>query len=165
MLLRLSAQLHEPSGHAAIDATFFDRENASRHYCRRTDYRVQTLKATALVDTDTQAALDVHCTTSRRHDTKIGKQVALRNAGDLLSLAADKGYDWMALRKELRDEGVRPLIKHRIFRPVDHATTRGSTALDIVSVRCPRASSRPSSARSATPCVRELDMVSSARSF
>src|SRR6056297_2713453 len=28
VLLRLSAQLHEPSGHAAIDATFFDRENA-----------------------------------------------------------------------------------------------------------------------------------------
>ena len=101
VLLRLSAQLHDPSGHAAIDATFFDRENASRHYCRRTDYRVQTLKATALVDTDTQAVLDVHCTMSRRHDTKIGEQVALRNAGDLLSLAADKGYDWMALRKEL----------------------------------------------------------------
>lgn len=51
VLLRLSAQLHEPSGHAAIDSTFFDRENASRHYCRRTNYRVQTLKATALVDT------------------------------------------------------------------------------------------------------------------
>ena len=40
VLLRLSAQPHEPSGHAAIDSTFFDRENASRHYCRRTDYRV-----------------------------------------------------------------------------------------------------------------------------
>ena len=44
VLLRLSAQLHEPSGHAAMDATFFDRENASKHYCRRTNYRVQTLK-------------------------------------------------------------------------------------------------------------------------
>ena len=121
VLLRLSVQLHEPSGHAAIDSTFFDRENASRHYCRRTDYRVQTLKATALVDTDTLAVLDVHCTMSRRHDTKIGEQVALRNAGDLLSLAADKGYDWMALREELREKDVRPLIKHRIFRPVDHA--------------------------------------------
>ena len=38
VLLRLSAQLHEPSGHAAIDVTFFDRENASKHYCRRTNY-------------------------------------------------------------------------------------------------------------------------------
>ncbi len=32
VMLRLSAQLHELSGHAAIDATFFDRENASKHY-------------------------------------------------------------------------------------------------------------------------------------
>ncbi len=45
VLLRLSAQLHEPSGHAAMDATFFDRENASKHYCRRTNYRVQTLSS------------------------------------------------------------------------------------------------------------------------
>ena len=51
VLLCREAQQHEPSGHAAIDSTFFDRENASRHYCRRTNYRVQTLKATALVDT------------------------------------------------------------------------------------------------------------------
>jgi IS5 family transposase len=30
VLLRLSSELHDPSGHAAIDATFFDRETA-RH--------------------------------------------------------------------------------------------------------------------------------------
>ncbi|WP_284011778.1 IS5 family transposase [Haloarcula pelagica] len=121
VLLRLSAQLHKPSGHAAIDATFFDRQNASKHYCRRTNYRVQTLKATALVDTESQAILDVHCTTKKRHDTQLGWQVARRNAGDLASLAADKGYDWMDLREKLREEGVRPLIKHREFRPIDHA--------------------------------------------
>jgi len=121
VLLRLSAQLHDPSDHAAIDATFFDRENASKHYCRRTNYRVQTLKTTALVDTESQAILDVHCTTKKRHDTQLGWQVARRNAGDLASLAADKGYDWMELRDKLREEGVRPLIKHREFRPIDHA--------------------------------------------
>jgi IS5 family transposase len=32
-----------------------------------------------------------------------------------------KGYDWMDLREKLRKEDVRPLIKHRIFRSVDHA--------------------------------------------
>ncbi|MFB1066303.1 IS5 family transposase [Natrinema sp. H-ect4] len=121
VLLRLSAQLHEPSGHAAIDATFFDRENASKHYCRRTNYRVQTLKTTALVDTGSHAILDVHCTTEKTHDTQLGWQVARRNAGDLASLAADKGYDWIELRDKLREEGVRPLIKHREFRPIDHA--------------------------------------------
>ena len=121
VLLRLSSELHDLSGHAAVDATFFDRENASKHYCRRTNYRVQTLKATALVDTESQAVLDVHCTTEKTHDTQLGWQVACRNAGDLHSLAADKGYDWMDLREKLREEGVRPLIKHRIFRPIDHA--------------------------------------------
>ncbi|SEP17097.1 transposase, IS5 family [Halogranum amylolyticum] len=121
VLLRLSSELHDPSGHATIDATFFDRENASKHYCRRTNYRVQTRKTTALVDTETQAILDVHCTTEKTHDTQLGWQVACRNAGDLHSLAADKGYDWMDLREKLREEDVRPLIKHRIFRPIDHA--------------------------------------------
>ena len=121
VLLRLSAHLHDLSGRAAIDATFFDRENASKHYCRRTNYRVQTLKTTALVDTSSQAILDVHCTTEKRHDTHLGWQLACRNAGELRSLAADKGYDWQRLRDKLREEGVRPLIKHREFRPIDHA--------------------------------------------
>ena len=43
------------------------------------------------------------------------------NAGDLLSLAADKGYDKKALREALRELGIRPLIKHRIFAAYDHA--------------------------------------------
>ncbi len=130
VLLRLSPQEHEPSGDAAIDSTYFDRENASKHYCRRTNYRVQTLKTTALVDTDSQAVLDVHCTTEKRHDTQIGWQVALRNAGDLHSLAADKGYDWQALREKLQEEDVRPLIKHREFRPIDQRVVRVIVAAD-----------------------------------
>ena len=121
VLLRLSAQLHDTADHAAMDATFFDRETASKHYCRRTNYRVQTLKTTALVDTKTQAVLDVHCTTEKRHDTQIGWQLALRNAGEIASLAADKGYDWQRLREKLRKKDVRPLIKHREFRPIDCA--------------------------------------------
>ncbi len=72
VLLRLSAQLHEPSGHVAIDATFFDHENASKYNCRRTNYRVQTPETTGLVDTASQAVLDVHCTTEKRHETQIG---------------------------------------------------------------------------------------------
>lgn len=41
VLLRQSAQLHDPSKHGAIDATFYERSAASRHYCQRTSYRVQ----------------------------------------------------------------------------------------------------------------------------
>ena len=122
VLLRQSAQLHDPSRHGAIDATFYERSAASRHYCQRISYRVQKLKVTKLVDTDTQAVLDVHCSTTREgSDADLAEQIARRNAGDLRSLAADKGYDKQSLREGLRELGIRPLIKHRIFAPYDHA--------------------------------------------
>ncbi len=56
------------------------------------------------MDTESQAILDVHCTTGKRHDTQLGWQVALRDAGGLASLAEDKGYDWMKLREKLHEE-------------------------------------------------------------
>ena len=122
VLLRQSAQLHDPSKHGAIDATFYERSAASRHYCQRTSYRVQKLKITKLVDTASQAVLDVHCSTNRDgSDADLAEQIARRNTGDLQSLAADKGYDKQALREALRELGIRPLIKHRIFAPYDHA--------------------------------------------
>ncbi len=122
VLLRQSAQLHDPSEHAALDATFYDRDRASRHYCHRTNYRIQTLKVTKLVDTESQAVLDVHCsTTLGGSDADLCEQIARRNAGDLRTLAADKGYDKNALPKRLREIRIRLLIKHRIFAPYDHA--------------------------------------------
>jgi len=51
VLLRHLGAAHGQSGHAAIDATFSTAKTLHKHYCRRTNYRVQTLKATALVDT------------------------------------------------------------------------------------------------------------------
>lgn len=36
-------------------------------------------------------------------------------------LAADKGYDWGELRERLRENAVRPLIKHREFTSLDTA--------------------------------------------
>jgi IS5 family transposase len=49
------------------------------------------------------------------HDTQIGRQVLTRNLDQLNTVVADKGYDWDALRQQLRDAGVRPVIKHREF--------------------------------------------------
>ena len=122
VLLRYSAQLHETGEIGAIDATYFDRSRASRHYCRRTNYRVQTMKVTKLVDTETQAILDVHCTTTREgSDAEVCAQLARRYAGELQTLAADKGYDSQPLRETLREMGIRPLVKHRVFAPYDHA--------------------------------------------
>ena len=118
VLLRLSAQLHDTADHAAMDATFFDRGTANKHYCRRTNYRVQTLKTTALGNTKTQAVLDVYCTTELRHDTQIGWQLVCSKGGEIASPAADKGYDWQQLREKLCEEDVRPLISHREFQSV-----------------------------------------------
>jgi len=114
VLLRQSAQLHDASKHGAIDATLYERSAASRHYCQRTSYRVQKLKVTKLVDTASLAVLDIHCSTNcEGSDADLAEQIARRNAGDLWSLAAGKGYDKQSLRESLRDLGIRPLIKHR----------------------------------------------------
>jgi IS5 family transposase len=114
-------ELLDQNGHAAIDATYFDRQQASAHYLKRTERSVQTIQATFLVDTAEGAVLDLHCSTKWPSGMRIGPKVALRNAGDLRSLAADKGYDDMSFREALRAVGVRPLIKHRVFTPHDHA--------------------------------------------
>ena len=122
VLLGQSAQLHDTGDIAAIDATYFDRSPASRHYCRRTNYRVQTLEATKLIDTETQVILDLYCTmTWEGSDAEVCEQLARRHAGELRVLTADKGYDCNWLREDLRELGIRPLIKHCINKPYDHA--------------------------------------------
>ena len=121
LLLRHSAEIAGTSGRAAIDSTFFERHQASSHYVSRTDYTFDKLKVTLLVDIESHAVLDIHCTTRKTRDTQIGMQVARRNAGDLRLLTADKGYDWDDLRDYLRVNDVRPLIKHREFTSLDAA--------------------------------------------
>ena len=120
-LLSRSLGLLERSGHAAIDSTFFERWQASSHYLRRIERKVDTLKITFLIDTAVQAILDVHCSAKWPNDAKIGPKLAARNMDQLESLAADKGYDSAAFRAQLRENNVRPLIKHRLYQPVDHA--------------------------------------------
>jgi len=120
-LLERSAARCDPGDHGALDATFFDREAASSHYVDRSDRHIRTLKTTALVDTESCAILDVHCSAHWPHDTQVGRQVALRNADEIERLAGDKGYDDQSLRDALRSDGVRPLIKHRLFAAYDHA--------------------------------------------
>lgn len=120
-LLRLSADLHDTGEVQAIDATGFDRHSASRHYANQTDYTFRSVKTTALVDCETGAVLDVHCSMQQPHDTQVGWQVLTRNLDQLQTVTADKGYDWDALRHRLREADVRPVIKHREFTPLDVA--------------------------------------------
>jgi IS5 family transposase len=165
VLLRYSAQLHDTSDIAAIDATCFNRSVASRHYCRRTNYRVQTLEVTEIVDTGTQAIFDLYCTaTWEESDAEVCEQFARRHAGELRVLTADRGYDCNWLREDLRELGIRPLIRHCINKPCDHHTTPGSTTISTGNGRWLKPSSPASSARWAAPCEREPGTVSSAKS-
>jgi len=121
VLLRLSAQLQEPGEIQAIDATGFDRVQASQHYANRTNYTFRSVKTTALVDCSTSLILDIHCSMKQPHDTQIGWQVLKRNLHRVDTLTADKGYDWDEFRQFLGEEGVRPVIKHREFSSLDAA--------------------------------------------
>jgi len=95
-LLRISAQQHPQSGHAALDSTFFDCRSAPSYYLQRSGSTVQTLKVTTLTDRESLAVLDVHISAWWKHDTKTGPQVVRRNADDLLSVAADKAFhNWI----------------------------------------------------------------------
>jgi IS5 family transposase len=85
VLLRLSAQRHNPSERAAVDATFSTAKMRATTTAVGRIIASKTLKTTALVHTECQAILDVHCTTEKRHDTRLCWQIA--------SLAADKSYD------------------------------------------------------------------------
>ena len=94
----------DPGEHGELDATFFDCEAASNHYQHRSDRHIRTLKTTALVDTDSCAILNLHCSAHWPHDTRTGRRVALRNTENLESLAGDKGYDDQSFSDALRSE-------------------------------------------------------------
>jgi hypothetical protein len=69
---RVSAATPRP-GHAALDSTFFEREQASQYYRQRNGRSVKTIKVTTVTDTKSLAVLDVHCCINCDHDTKAGR--------------------------------------------------------------------------------------------
>jgi hypothetical protein len=66
---------------AAIDASGFDRVAVSRRYATQPNYRFQSLKTTLFVYCSTGAIINVHCSTTKPHETKIGWQGLPRNVG------------------------------------------------------------------------------------
>jgi len=121
VLFRLSTELHELGEVQAIDVIGFDRRAASRRYAKRTNYTVNAVETTILVDCETSAILDIHCSMKQLHDTQICEQVLKRNLDRLEVIIADKGYGWDELRHTLREDGVRPVIKYREFLSIDAA--------------------------------------------
>jgi IS5 family transposase len=73
------------------------------------------------VDTSANAILDLHVTTTRKHDSKVAPSLSRRNTGDVAILLGDKGYDDQKIRAVARENGVRPLIEHREFSSLHEA--------------------------------------------
>ncbi len=121
VLLNLSVTLVPTSGVVGIDASGFDRSHASKHYTKRTKLTIQQLKVTLLVDTGSNAIIDIHVTTTRKHDSQIAPSLIKRNAGEIAVLLGDKGYDDQKVRTLARETGDRPLIKHREFSSLHKA--------------------------------------------
>lgn len=119
--LDLSVELYDLGEVQAIDATGVNRVQASQHYAKRTDYTFEAVKTSLLIDCETSTILDIHCSMKQPHYTQIGWQVLTRNIDALSAVAADKGYDWEALRLKLRAEGVKPLIPTREMDLMGHA--------------------------------------------
>jgi IS5 family transposase len=121
VLLNVSLADLPLNGITGIDASGFARAHTSAHYTKRTNLTFQQLKTTLLVDTATNALLDIYVTTTRKHDTQIAPQVVKRNAASISVLTGDKGYDDQKLRQLARNHDIRPLIKHREFTPLHKA--------------------------------------------
>jgi hypothetical protein len=80
----LRASAEKRTGHAAVDSTGFDRDQLSRYYVQRADYRDRSLRVTALVDVGTLNVTDDYFIATKKHDTKIGPQLTRQNARELL---------------------------------------------------------------------------------
>ena len=93
-LLGLTIELHELGEIQAIHATGVDRIAASQHYAKRTNDTFKAVKTTILVDCSTGVVLDIHCSMTQPHDSRVGWQVLKRNLDKLLAITADNGYDW-----------------------------------------------------------------------
>ncbi|WP_323174084.1 IS5 family transposase [Natrialba sp. PRR66] len=121
VLLNLSVTLLPTNGVVGIDASGFDRSHASKHYTKRTKLTIQQLKVTLLVNTGANAILDLHVTTTRKHDSKIAPSLIKRNTGEVAIFLGDKGYDDQKIRALAHEENLRPLIKHREFSSLHKA--------------------------------------------
>jgi IS5 family transposase len=121
VILALSATLLPTSGVVGVDASGFDRCHASKHYTKRAELTIHQLKVTLLVDTKMNAILDLHVTTTRKHDSQIASSLIKRNPESIDVLRGDKGYDDQKIRRLPRQHEARPLIKHREFSSLDKA--------------------------------------------
>ncbi|MFB6284231.1 MAG: IS5 family transposase [Halobacteria archaeon] len=120
-MLKFSTNFQENGDIQAIDASGFDRSRFSNKYRKRTGYKFKAIKTSLLVDCKTNQILDLSISTKQPHDTKAADTLLKKNLDKINILTADKGYDSGKLRKNLRSNNIRPVIKHREFTSLDKA--------------------------------------------
>lgn len=120
-LLEDTTRLLELNGVVSVDSSGEERSQASRHYTKRINLHIQELKVTLLVDTAENAVLDLHITTTRKHDTQIAPKLVKRSSKHIDVLLGDKGFDDQKIRNLAHSLEIRPLIKHREFTTLQKA--------------------------------------------
>jgi len=78
-----------------------------------------------LIDTKVNAILDLHVTTTRKHDSRIAPSLIKRNTEKIDIPLGDKGYDDQKIRRLAYQHGIRPLIKYRVFTSLHKAWNAG----------------------------------------
>jgi len=117
--LLLETTVPDMSGTYGIDATGLTRSKISKHYAKRCKIRIQSMKATLLVHSDSQLIVGVHATTTRKHDSKIILPVVAKCNQRIETLVADKGYDDNKVRQALKSVNIKPVIPYREFSILD----------------------------------------------
>jgi IS5 family transposase len=115
MIQRAILEDCETGSIAGIDATGITRGRVSHYYTKRTKMHIKSLKTTVLVDCEEGWVLDVHLTTTRKHDTQIGPSLLRRMPDSVDILTGDKGYDDADFRGACRKQGLIDQIKYREF--------------------------------------------------
>jgi IS5 family transposase len=113
VLLNLSVTLLPTNGIVGIDASGFDRSHASKHYTKRTKLTIQQLKVTLLVDTRVNAILDVHVTTTRKHDSKIAPSLIKHREFSSLHKAWNARLDADLYGQRRQNETVNSRLKRK----------------------------------------------------
>jgi len=127
---------------------------ASSYFRQRSGNTVQTLKVTTLTDVESLAVLEVHIAARWKHDTKTGSQVVRVPADDLLTVAADNGFQDWKTEYEIAALDIDYLVYYRGSSPnavMSNALIRakGYTQRWMAEIR-----TRQQSARTASPSER-----------
>jgi IS5 family transposase len=113
VLLNLSVTLLPANGVVGIDASGFDRTHASKHYTKGTKLTIQRLKVTLLVDTGSNAIIDVHVTTTRKHDSKIAPSLIKHREFSSLLMAWNARLDADLYGQRSQNETVSSRLKRK----------------------------------------------------